>query len=185
MSEVIKRYTFFAYLDDDVAELDCHEEEDGAYVLASDYDRDTKALEDKARNQHARDSVELRDLCSQRDGFKAELWRAKEERDSQQRIAIAAMTELSELKHVMAESLDNYRSMLHASEAQVAELKAKMEGMVLPADWVAVRMGFDGPDYPEDYAYGPPIMMNRLKMILEKYYAMRFSAAPRKDYESQ
>ena len=39
MSEVIKRYTFFAYLDDDVAELDCHEEEDGNYVLASDYDK--------------------------------------------------------------------------------------------------------------------------------------------------
>ena len=98
MSEVIKRYTFFAYLDDDVAELDCHEEEDGNYVLASDYDRDTKALEDKARSQHARDSAELRDLCSQRDGFKAELWRVKEERDSQQRIAIAAMAELAELK---------------------------------------------------------------------------------------
>ena len=118
MSEVIKRYTFFAYLDDDVAELDCYEEEDGAYVLASDYDRDTKALEDKARSQHARDSAELRDLCSQRDGFKAELWRVKEE--------------LSELKHVMAESLDNYRAMLHASEAQVSELKAKSSGVVLP-----------------------------------------------------
>ena len=131
MSEVIKRYTFFAYLDDDVAELDCHEEEDGDYVLASDYDRDTKALEDKARSQHARDSVELRDLCSQRDGFKAELWRVKEERDSQQRIAITAMAELAELKAVMAESLDNYRAMLHASEAQVEELKAKMEGAVL------------------------------------------------------
>ena len=70
-------------------------------VKASDYDRDTKALEDKARSQHARDSAELRDLCSQRDGFKAELWRVKEERDSQQRIAIAAMTELAELKAKM------------------------------------------------------------------------------------
>lgn len=57
-----------------------------------------EALEDKARSQHARDSVELRDLCSQRDGLKAELWRVKEERDSQQRIAIAAMAELAELK---------------------------------------------------------------------------------------
>lgn len=103
--------------------LDVVECAEGDFVLASDYDRDTKALEDKARSQHARDSAELRDLCSQRDGFKAELWRVKEERDK-----LAA--ELAELKAVMAESLDNYRAMLRDSEAQVAELKAKMEGMV-------------------------------------------------------
>ena len=49
-------------------------------------------------NQHSRDSKELRDLCSQRDGFKAELWRAEGERDK--------------------------------LAAELAELKAKMEGMV-------------------------------------------------------
>ena len=85
MSEV-KRYTFMA--------CDNVECANGKYVLASDYDRDTKALEDKARSQHARDSAELRDLCSQRDGLKAELWRAKEERDK-------LASELAELKAKM------------------------------------------------------------------------------------
>ena len=46
-------------------------------------------------NQHSRDSKELRDLCSQRDGFKAELWRAEGERDK-----LAA--ELAELKAKMS-----------------------------------------------------------------------------------
>ena len=36
MSEV-KRVDFFAYLDDDVAELDCHESKDGSLVWYSDY----------------------------------------------------------------------------------------------------------------------------------------------------
>ena len=123
MSEVIKRYTFFAYLDDDVAELDCHEEEDGAYVLASDHYRDTKALEDKARNQHARDSKELRDLCSQRDGFKAELWRVKEERDSQQRCAIAAMAELAELKAKCGSVFPEYKPLPELMMASYHEVK--------------------------------------------------------------
>lgn len=52
------------------------------------------------------------------------------------------------------------------------------DGKSLPYDWVAVRMEFAGPDYPEDYAYGPPRMMNRLRGILERYYEQRFAAAP-------
>ena len=124
MSEV-KRYTFFAYIDDDVAELDYHNEPDGDYVLASDYDIDTKALEDKARSQHARDSAELRDLCSQRDGFKAELWRVKEERDK-----LAA--ELAELKATLsryettAENCDRYREQLEGWQLVPVEPTAEM-----------------------------------------------------------
>ena len=38
MSEV-KRVDFFAYMDDEVAELDYTESEDGAWVPASDYDK--------------------------------------------------------------------------------------------------------------------------------------------------
>lgn len=49
------------------------------------------------------------------------------------------------------------------------------DGKSLPYGWVAVQMLFDGPDYPEDFAYGPPRMMERLSGILERYYATRFA----------
>jgi len=34
----VKRVDFFAYIDDEVAELDYHESDDGSWVPASDYD---------------------------------------------------------------------------------------------------------------------------------------------------
>ena len=40
MTGPVKRYEFFAYIDDDVAELDCHEADDGTWIKAADYDRD-------------------------------------------------------------------------------------------------------------------------------------------------
>lgn len=50
------------------------------------------------------------------------------------------------------------------------------DGKSLPYGWVAVQVLFDGPDYPEDFAYGPPRMMERLSGILERYYATRFAS---------
>lgn len=39
MTEQVKRYEFFSYIDDDVAELDCHEADDGTWINAADYAR--------------------------------------------------------------------------------------------------------------------------------------------------
>ena len=39
MTKPVKRYEFFAYIDDDVAELDCHEADDGTWINAADYAR--------------------------------------------------------------------------------------------------------------------------------------------------
>ena len=35
----VKRVDFFAYIDDDVAELDYHESSDGSWIKAEDYDK--------------------------------------------------------------------------------------------------------------------------------------------------
>lgn len=39
-----------------------------------------------------------------------------------------------------------------------------------PSGWVALRLEFE-PGYPEDVAFGPPVLMNRLKLWLERYFA--------------
>ena len=44
----VKWYVFFAYLDDDVAELDCHEVGDGGWIGASDYDACSSRLHEVA-----------------------------------------------------------------------------------------------------------------------------------------
>lgn len=45
----------------------------------------------------------------------------------------------------------------------------------LPAGWVPLTITFEG-DTPEDVAYGPQIMMDRLKIWLDKFYALRLAA---------
>lgn len=72
-----------------------------------------------------------------------------------------------------------YRAMLAAAPKPPVREPVEWDGKSLPYDWVAVRMEFDGPDHPEDYAYGPPRMMDRLRGILERYYEQRFAAAPK------
>lgn len=37
MTKPVKRYEFFVYIYDDVAELDCHETDDGTWINAADY----------------------------------------------------------------------------------------------------------------------------------------------------
>jgi hypothetical protein len=41
----------------------------------------------------------------------------------------------------------------------------------MPEGWVPLTIEYE-PGYPEDVAFGPPIMMERLKKWLDKYYAM-------------
>lgn len=41
----------------------------------------------------------------------------------------------------------------------------------MPAGWVPLRIEYE-PGYPEDVAFGPQIMMDRLKKWLDKYFAM-------------
>ena len=46
----------------------------------------------------------------------------------------------------------------------------------LPAGWVPLVLAFE-PDYPEEIAYGPPRMMERLKKWLDKHFAARVAEA--------
>ena len=80
--EEVKRFSFFAYMDDDVAELERTEEPDGGYVLASDFDRITEALRGEltacllARSQEQESissRVEYNFLEAERDQLRAEV----------------------------------------------------------------------------------------------------------------
>ena len=58
----------------------------------------------------------------------------------------------------------NTRAALAATPAAKAE--------VLPAGWVPCTITYEG-QYPEDVAYGPKIMMDRLKNWLGRYFALK------------
>ena len=151
--------------------LDVVECAEGDFVLASDYDKDTKALEDKARNQHARDSAELRDLCSQRDGFKAELWRVKEERD---KLAVELVREKKRRRAIDDEAF-NYSEQVGELKAELAELKAKMSGV---DERVAFEAAYLKANYPRVAAgelSAPP--------IFGRVGSMKFHGQAEGDYE--
>jgi hypothetical protein len=79
-----------------------------------------------------------------------------------------------------AKKAENHAALSVEGAAQVSaggvdERAEVWDGKSLPYGWVAVQMLFDGPDHPEDFAYGPPRMMERLSGILERYYAARFA----------
>jgi hypothetical protein len=57
------------------------------------------------------------------------------------------------------EALRNY---VHALQSPIP---------AMPEGWVPLTIEYE-PGYPEDVAFGPPIMMERLKKWLDKYYAM-------------
>jgi hypothetical protein len=44
----------------------------------------------------------------------------------------------------------------------------------IPADWLPLRLEWE-PGYPEDVAFGPTHLMERLKKWLEKFFAMRLT----------
>ncbi|MBT2326057.1 hypothetical protein J7E62_27385 [Variovorax paradoxus] len=53
---------------------------------------------------------------------------------------------------------------------------APVEPAGLPEGWVPLRISFDGDE--EEVAYGPQIMMDRLKKWLDRYYAMKLATPP-------
>lgn len=65
-------------------------------------------------------------------------------------------------------------------EQQVAALEAeKARQQSVPSGWVPLLIEYD-PGYPEEVAFGPQRMMDRLKLWLDKYFAM-LAAAPQAD----
>jgi hypothetical protein len=65
-------------------------------------------------------------------------------------------------------------------EQQVAALEAeKARQQAVPSGWVPLLIEYD-PGYPEEVAFGPQRMMDRLKLWLDKYFAM-LAAAPQAD----
>ena len=58
---------------------------------------------------------------------------------------------------------------------ELAALKA--QGVVMPDGWIPLTIEHE-PGYPEDVAFGPKRMMDRLKKWLDRYFEMRLKAAP-------
>ena len=85
-------------------------------VKASDYD--------KLAGEHAELISGMKEnMAEVIEDLHAELWRAKEERDSQQRIAIAAMTELAELKAKCGSVFPEYKPLPELMMASYHEVK--------------------------------------------------------------
>ena len=55
--------------------------------------------------------------------------------------------------------------------------EAKAQGVVMPDGWIPLTIEHE-PGYPEDVAFGPKRMMDRLKKWLDRYFEMRLNAAP-------
>lgn len=55
----------------------------------------------------------------------------------------------------------------------------RVEQQAVPSGWVPLLIEYD-PGYPEEVAFGPQRMMDRLKLWLDKYFAM-LAAAPQAD----
>ena len=58
---------------------------------------------------------------------------------------------------------------------ELAAIKA--QGVVMPEGWIPLTIEHE-PGYPEDVAFGPKRMMDRLKKWLDRYFEMRLNAAP-------
>ena len=55
--------------------------------------------------------------------------------------------------------------------------EAKAQGVVMPEGWIPLTIEHE-PGYPEDVAFGPKRMMDRLKKWLDRYFEMRLNATP-------
>jgi len=71
--------------------------------------------------------------------------------------------------------------LVQSLRAKVAALEAELAGrqQAVPSGWVPLLIEYD-PGYPEEVAFGPQRMMDRLKLWLDKYFAMP-AAAPQAD----
>ena len=66
----------------------------------------------------------------------------------------------------------------HKFEALIAApvSEAKAQGVVMPEGWIPLTIEHE-PGYPEDVAFGPKRMMDRLKKWLDRYFEMRLNAS--------
>lgn len=58
-------------------------------------------------------------------------------------------------------------------DARIAKLEMQLGGVV-PEGWVPLTIEYE-PGYPEEGAFGPQRMMDRLKKWLDRYFAMRLN----------
>jgi len=86
----------------------------------------------------------------------------------------------AELRRLCA-ARDEHRDGRLAALEKVAALEAEKEArqQAVPSGWVPLLIEYD-PGYPEEVAFGPQRMMDRLNLWLNKYFAM-LAAAPQAD----
>lgn len=65
----------------------------------------------------------------------------------------------------------------HAKALEDAIATLSRPQPAIPEGWVPLHIEYE-PGYPEDVAYGPQIMMDRLKKWLDRYFAMRLASQP-------
>ena len=66
---------------------------------------------------------------------------------------------------------------LPADHVEDVRAMVKAQGVVMPEGWIPLTIEHE-PGYPEDVAFGPKRMMDRLKKWLDRYFEMRLNAAP-------
>jgi len=99
----------------------------------------------------------------------------------------AVMRLVKEFECMAAESADYGWPEHDAMEAKRAEIESAVHELAaqavpeqpappaIPDGWVPLRIEYE-PGYPEDVAFGPQRMMDRLKKWLDRYFAMRLAA---------
>ena len=77
----------------------------------------------------------------------------------------------------MNHQAEHFEKLLKQERAKVAALEAEKEArqQAVPSGWVPLLIEYD-PGYPEEVAFGPQIMMDRLKKWLDKYFVMLAAA---------
>ena len=79
-----------------------------------------------------------------------------------------------EMADMIADKLEAALAASPSSPSAPAEPAAQGGEPKIPAGWVPLRVEWE-PGYPEDVAFGPQRMMDRLKKWLDCYFAMRLS----------
>ena len=95
--------------------------------------------------------------------------------DAVEGAAIGAFDSLGQPEHDLESWCAGYAEAVYAHAAPVSEAKA--QGVVMPEGWIPLTIEHE-PGYPEDVAFGPKRMMDRLKKWLDRYFEMRLNATP-------
>ena len=91
MSSEVERFDFFAYLDDGVAQLDCHQSSDGSYVRYDDHEREVRWAIAAA--------IRMQDKCA---ALEAECERLRKEKSARQALSIQLIDEARALRAELA-----------------------------------------------------------------------------------